>query len=109
MATLTGFLKDNTGVYIEKDTEAILTYTLDYTDFLPTSTTISSSSFTLQSIAGDGDPLVKVTESSTSTASTVKISGGTAGKIYKVFNTITTSGSLTERRFFRIKVIERSL
>lgn len=109
MATLTGFLRDNTGVYIEKDTEAILTYTLDYSEWLPTGTTIQSNSFTVETLAGDTDPLIKVAQSNTNTATTIKVSGGNSGKIYKIYNTITTSGQLTERRYFRIKVITRSL
>jgi len=109
MATITGFLKDNEGVFIPKDTEATLTYSLDWTDWLTNGETISSSLFTVETISGDGDPLTKVSQSSTDYVTTVKISGGTAGKIYKVYNTVTTSGSLTERRYFRVRVETRSL
>lgn len=109
MATLTGFLKDNEGIYIPKDTEAILTYTLDYADWLQNGETITANNFTVETIAGDTDPLIRVAQSNTSTSATVKVSGGTAGKIYKIYNQITTSGSLTERRYFRIKVETRSL
>lgn len=109
MATITGFLRDNDGIFIPKDTEAILTYTLDWTDWLTNSETISSSLYTIETLAGDADPLIKVSQSNSTTTTTVKISGGTQGKIYKVFNQITTSGGLTERRFFRIKVETRSL
>ena len=109
MATITGFLRDNDGVYIPKDTEAILTYTLDWTDWLTNGETISSSIYTVETISGDADPLTKVSQSNSTTATTVKISGGTQGKIYRVYNTIITSGGLTERRYFRIKVETRSL
>lgn len=109
MATITGFLRDNDGIYIVKDTEAILTYSLDWTDWLQNGETINSNLFTVETISGDGDPLTKVTQSNTNYVTTVKISGGTAGKIYKVYDTITTTGGLTERRYFRIKVEARSL
>ena len=109
MATLTGFLRDNDGVYIVKDTEAILTYSIDWSDWLTNGETISSNSFTVETISGDADPLIKVSQSNTTTVCTVKVSGGTSGKLYKIFNQITTSGSLTERRHFRIKVETRSL
>jgi hypothetical protein len=109
MATLTGFLRDNEGIYITKDLDAILTYSLDWSDWLQNGETITSNLFTVESISGDADPLTKVSQSNTNTVCTVKISGGTAGKIYKVFDTITTSGGLTERRYFRIKVETRSL
>lgn len=109
MATITGFLKDNEGIYIPKDTEAVLTYSLDWTDWLSNGETISSSLFTVETITGDGDALTKDTQSSTDYVTTIKVSGGTAGNIYKIYNTITTSGGLTERRYFRIKVESRSL
>ena len=109
MATINGFLRDNEGIYIPKDADASLTYTLDWTDWLTNSETITASTFTVETIAGDGDPLTKVTQSNTNYKTTVKINGGTVGKLYKVYNTITTSGSLTERRYFRIKVENRSL
>ncbi len=109
MATLTGFERDNEGVFIRKDTEASLTYTLDWTDWLVNSETISSSEFTVETITGDTDPLVKSAQSSTNYTTTIKVSGGSSGKIYKIYNQIQTSGGLTERRYFRIKVETRSL
>lgn len=109
MATVTGFLRDNDGVFIPKDTEAVLTYTLNWTDWLNNGETINSNSFTVETLAGDSDPLTKVSQSNTNYATTVKVSGGTAGKIYKIYNQITTTGGLTERRYFRIRVENRSL
>jgi hypothetical protein len=109
MATLTGFLKDNEGLYIMKDEDAVLTYSLDWSDWLPTGTVITSNSFTVETLAGDTDALVKSSQSNTDTVATIKVSGGTSGKIYKVYNTITITGSLIERRYFRVKVTARSL
>ena len=109
MATLTGFLYDNEGLWIPKDPEASLTYSLDWQDWLSNGETISSSTFTVETISGDSDPLIKVSQSSSDTVATVKVSGGTIGNIYKVYDEITTSGGLTERRYFRIRVEQRSL
>lgn len=109
MATITGFIRDNEGIYIPKDSEATLTYSLDWTDWLNNGETITSSSYTLETITGDADPLVRSAQSTTNYVTTVKITGGTIGNIYKVYNTIITSGGLTERRYFRIKVEARSL
>jgi hypothetical protein len=109
MPTITGFLKDNDGIFIEKDAVSVLTYTLDWSEWLPSGTTLSGSTFTVQSISGDATPLAITAQSNTTTSCTVKLSAGSVGKIYKVFNTITTSGSLTDKRFFRIKVETRSL
>ena len=108
MATINGFLRDNEGLYIPKDTEAVLTYSLDWSDW-SNSDTISASSFTVETITGDGDPLTRSAQSSTTTVATVKLSGGSAGKIYKIYNQITTTGGLTERRYFRVEVETRSL
>lgn len=109
MATYSGFLKDNEGVYIPKDAASVLTYTLDWSDWLPSGSTISTNTYTVETITGDATPLVKSAQSNTSTTTTIKVSAGTAGNIYKVFNTIITSGGLTDKRYFRIKVETRSL
>lgn len=109
MATLTGFLKDNEGLYIMKDEDAVLTYSLDWSDWLPSGSVITSNSFSVETITGDTDPLTKSSQSNSDTVTTIKVSGGTSGKIYKVYNTITITGSLTERRYFRVKVTARSL
>lgn len=109
MATITGFLYDNEGLWIPKDPEASLTYSLDWQDWLSNGETISSSTFTVETITGDSDPLIKVSQSSSDTVATVKISGGTSGNIYRVYDEVVTSGGLTERRYFRIKVEQRSL
>lgn len=108
MATTTGFLRDNDGIFIPKDENAVLTYSLEWEDWL-NGDTIQSSTFTIESLAGDTDPLSKDSQSTTGTVTTVLLSGGTTGKLYKVFNTIETTGGLTERRYFRVRIEERSL
>jgi hypothetical protein len=109
MATLTGFLQDNEGSYIEKDSEAVLDYTVDWSDWLPAGDVIATSNFTIETFAGDTDALAKVTQSNNSTLAIVKISNGSLGKIYKIQNQITTQAGLTDRRYFRIKVKNRTV
>lgn len=109
MATLTGFLQDNDGAYIDKDPSAVLTYTLDWSEWLISGQTISTSTWTISTISGDAAPVVSVSTTNTGTTATIKLSGGSAGKIYTISNTIVTSGSLTDRRHFRIKVKNRSV
>lgn len=109
MATVTGFEKDNEGLFIRKDTEAVLTYSLDWTDWLTNGETISANTYTVETISGDSDALTKTAQSNTDYVTTVKLSGGTSGNIYKVYNEITTTGGLTERRYFRVRVETRSL
>lgn len=109
MATLTGFLSDNEGTYIEKDPVANLSYTLDWSQWLPSGQTINSSDWTVESITGDASPLTEGANTNTNTTTTVVLSSGTSGKIYKIYNTITTSTGLVDRRYFRIKVRSRTL
>lgn len=110
MATLTGYLKDNEGLYIVKDPSANLDYSIDWSDWLPAGSTVSTSSWTLEDVTGDTTPLTGSGAQIIGNDKTViTINGGTTGYIYKIYNTITTSGGLTERRYFRIKVEARSL
>lgn len=109
MATLTGFLQDNEGSYIDKDTEAILDYTVDWINWLPTGETISASSWSVEAITGDLDPLTSTGPTFTSTKAIVTLRNGTAGKIYKVYNQITTNSGKVDRRYFRVKVKTRTV
>ncbi len=109
MATITGFLADNEGTYIDKDPQADLVYTMDWSQWLPTGQTITTSVWTLETITGDTSPLVNEAATNTNTSASIEISGGQAGKIYKVYNKITTSSGYDDRRYFRIKVKARTL
>lgn len=109
MATITGFYKDNEGSVIDKDPEATLSYQIDWSDWLPSGDEISTSSWTVETIADDSDNLTTTGNTNTTTNSTVTLSGGTSGNIYKVYNTIVTLNSLTERRYFRVKIKDRTL
>tara|TARA_R110000868_G_scaffold96433_3_gene265352 strand:+ start:3503 stop:3832 length:330 start_codon:yes stop_codon:yes gene_type:complete len=109
MPNLTGYKKDNTGTYITKDPSAVLDYTLDWSEWLPSGDEISSSTVTIQSIAGDSAPLTLDSNSSTTNTTTAIISGGTAGNKYNIEYTIVTSDSKTDSRNFRIFVQERQV
>lgn len=109
MATTTGFYKDNEGYVIDKDSEAILSYQLDWSDWLPSGDEIDTSAWSVETISGDSDNLTSTSTGKTTTTTEVTLSGGTLGNIYRVYNTITTVNSLTERRYFRVKVKARSI
>jgi hypothetical protein len=109
MATLTGFLQDNEGTYIEKDVEAVLDYTIDWSPWLPSGDVIATSNFAVEEIAGDTDALDIESQSNNNTLAIVKLSNGSLGKIYRVYNQITTVAGLTDRRYFRIKVKNRTV
>ena len=107
--TRTGYEKDNIGSWILKDPSSQLTYSMDWTDWLPTGDTLASAAYTLQVRANDPAPLVKVSQGTQSgTVSYVELSGGQVGKIYTVTAAITTVDGLTDRRSFRIRVENRS-
>ena len=109
MATLTGYKRDNAGIYIDKDPEAELDYTLDWSEYLPEGVALSTASWSIDSISGDSDPLVAGASTIVGEQTTVVISGGTVGNIYTVRCTITTDNGNTDRRSFRISVKNRTL
>ena len=84
----------------EKDPEAVKDYTLDWSDWLGTDT-ISSCTW----IVPTG--IVKDSSGNTSTLTTIWLSGGTAGKRYKVYAKIVTAQGRTEVRGIEIVVVRR--
>ena len=109
MATLTGYYADNEGQLIDKDPEAVLSYQITWTQWLSSGDTINSSNWTVETISGDTDNITITGNTNTDDVTTVTLTGGTSGNIYKIYNTITTVNSLTDRRYFRVKVKDRTL
>lgn len=88
---------------ILKDPSAVLDYTHDWDDeYLLGGETISTSTW---AVSPSG--LTIDSESETTTTTTVWVSGGTAGKVYLLTNTVTTSASRTEQRTLTIRVEDR--
>ena len=105
----TGFQIVNQGLQIDKDPEAILVYTFDWSQWLNTSATVTAVDYSLQVRANDPDPLIKVTSGiSGGNKSFIKLSGGQVDKTYTVTAKVTTSDSLIDRRSFRVHVLNRS-
>lgn len=84
-----------------KDPDATLDYTVDWSDWLDTGETISSSSFSVPS------GITKASESNTTTSATVWLSGGTKWTTYTVTNEVTTTAGRTDQRSFDVRVVER--
>ena len=103
MASSTGFEYDNTGAFIRKDPQSVLDYTIDFSSWLPTSTTISSDTWTVDT------GITKDSDSNTTTTATATLSGGTAGTVYEIKCVVVTSGGLTVARRFRVKCEELHL
>jgi hypothetical protein len=108
--TKTGYERDTTGLWISKDVEARLTYTFDWTDWLPTGDTVSAVTYTLQVRANDPDPLIRHSSGITgaSKKTYVELGGGAIGKVYTITCQVTTADGLIDRRAFRVKVENRS-
>ena len=84
-----------------KDPDAVLDYGLDWSNWLASGETISSSSWVVET------GLTKDSSSNTTTTATVWLSGGTAGRTYRITNSIVTSTGREDDRSILIKVIER--
>jgi len=109
MATLTGFRADRDGAFIDKDTEAVLDYSVDWSNWMPAGDSVNTSTFTVTAISGDTDALTVNSSAISTNVCTAVLSGGTAGNIYTVNNKIVTNNSITERRHFRVSVKARSV
>jgi hypothetical protein len=108
MSTITGYQEDTDGVWIAKDLEAKLTYTMDWVNWLPTGTSIASVDYTHNSRANDADPIIIHSEGIQGTKTYAVISGGTINKVYTITCAITLDNGQNDRRNFRVKIQNRS-
>lgn len=104
----TGFEQTNTGLNIDKDAEAQLTYTFDWSTWLPTNDTIASVVYEVAARRNDPAAMTIVNSGKTDTSTYVELAGGAEGKVYIVTAKVTTSDGLIDRRNFRINVVARS-
>ncbi len=106
----TGFEQTSYGLNIEKDVEAQLTYTFDWSSWLPNGDTIASVEYSVAARRNDPTPVTiessGITDSSTDTY--VELAGGQVDKTYIVTSKITTTDGLIDRRSFRLNVTARS-
>jgi len=92
------FVQNPDGWYSpDKDPTAVLDYSVDWTQWLAQDTLATSS--------WSADVGITVTATSfTTTVATVWLSGGTAGRIYSIHNSITTVGGRVNEQSFKIRV-----
>lgn len=104
-----GFITTSSGVEIDKDTNAQLTYTLDWSSWL-SSDSINTSTYTVAARRNDPTPIVIESQGiATGNQKTyVELSGGQVDKTYIVTCEILTDNGLKDRRNFRVKVVNRS-
>lgn len=84
-----------------KDPDAVLDYGFDWSSWLASGETISTSTWTVDS------GITKDSDTSTTTTTTAWLSGGTAGVSYLAVNRVVTSHGRTEDRTIRINVRNR--
>jgi hypothetical protein len=105
----TGFQQINQQLWINKDPEAQLFYTFDWSEWLVSGDTIASAVYTVTARVNDPDPLAKVTSGiSSGTKTYIQLKDGQEGKSYVVAVKVTTANGLIDRRNFRVKVENRS-
>jgi hypothetical protein len=88
---------------VEKDPDAILYYTLDWSEWLP-------SGLTIDSCGGAATPssLTMDAPTNTTTTTTAKLTGGVAGQQYTVrFRVVLSDGVQQDDRSILVKVVER--
>lgn len=87
-----------------KDPQSVLDYAVDWSEWLATGDTITSSSWT---VSGPDSGLVIDTDTNDDNSATVWLSGGTLSKTYSVVNTIVTDQGRGDERTIRITVIDK--
>jgi hypothetical protein len=109
MTTITGYKQDTQGTYIVKDRLATLTYSMNWSEWLPTGVTVSSVTYSVTPPTYNPTPLTLSSSGvSGGNVTFVVLAAGTAGKIYTVTAQITLDNSQVDRRSFRVKVENRS-
>jgi hypothetical protein len=84
-----------------KDPDAVLDYGFDWSDWLAVGETIKTSTWTVPT------GITKDSSANSTTATSVWISGGTAGQTYEIVNRIITSAGRTEDRTISLLVLQR--
>jgi hypothetical protein len=106
----TGFDQTSYGLSIEKDVEAQLIYTFDWSTWLEGNDTIDSVEYSVAARRNDPTPITiessGITDSSTDTY--VELAGGQTNKVYIVTAKVTTANGVIDRRSFRVNCTVRS-
>jgi hypothetical protein len=104
----TGFESNSQGIWISKDPLAKLTYSLDWSEWLPTGDSLATVLYTLQVRVNDPAPLTLFSSGIQGKLTYAQLGGGQLGKTYIVTAKITTVDGLIDRRNFRVVIENRS-
>ena len=102
MTATTGFERDNVGLFIRKDPQAVMNYSIDYSSFLDSGDSITSQTTTIDS----GMTVDSSSIHSNNKIVLMQLSSGTVGTAYTVKVTANTNDGLTFVHRFRIKCEE---
>ena len=104
-----GFVVTNTGLEIDKDPEAQLSYTFDWSQWVESGDTVASVEYSVAARRNDPTPPTIETSGTSGDYKTfVTLSGGQTNKTYIVTAKVTTTDGLIDRRNFRVNVLARS-
>jgi uncharacterized membrane protein YedE/YeeE len=105
-----GFRITNYTLEIEKDKEAQLSYTFDWSNWLVAGDTINAVEYTVAARLNDPTPVSIESASVVNLGlnTFVELSGGQVNKTYVVTCKITTTSGIVDRRNFRLNVVARS-
>lgn len=112
MTQITGFRTDREGSYIVKDPQARLDFSIDWSCWINSGDTLATSVWFVETIAGDGANNLDNYQDTLDTVNhvaTVWLQKGVAGHNYRVTNRITTANSLTDERYFRVFVKDKTV
>jgi len=84
-----------------KDPQSVLDYGFDWSDWLDTGDTVSTSTWT---VPADSPGITEDSDSKTDTTTTIWLSGGIVGVKYKITNHVVTADGRTVERSFYVKV-----
>lgn len=105
----TGYQKDQTGSWIEKDSSAQLTYSMDWSQWLQGSDTISTVEYSVSPSTDINDVHIVNSGVQIGYLTYAELSKGRNGEIYTIAAKITTNDGKIDTRRFRIKVKDRYL
>lgn len=114
MSDLTGFKRDQDGLFINHDPSANVNYGMDFSDYVQAGDSVQTATVSIESITGDAAPLQHPTDAATDVVITdnlvnIRLEGGTVNNIYTIKVTITTVNGDTDARSFRIVCKEKFL
>jgi hypothetical protein len=104
-----GYQMTNNGVEIDKDSEAQLIYTFDWSQWLYQGDRLTSVEYEVSARRNDPGPVTILSEGvdPSGVQSYVELAGGQDKKSYIVTAKIVTTSGLVDRRNFRVNVVDR--